>query len=400
MKRIMPRRAANDTTKLPAHRAADPRRTPGGRTGLKQIADDLQLGVSTVSHAIKGDGTIAEATRRRVREYAASVGYTANAHAKKMRSTSTRVIGLVIPDVVLTYNEFVQHAFRRVAATGRELQIILSEFEPRLEDQALRTLLEQRVDGILLKSTYRHWDQVPHDHGLRTLIASGTPTVIVGDELRASGLPCCRTPTETYGRLLAEHAIDQGRRRIDWLLPVDLSKTPLEHLPQHRRAIQAAEQVGRERVGDRFRVRLRTLDELATDAGPVSSFADYGNYINEGLPERGVWTGRQMAARSLAADEPADAMICSNDVVAIGAMRELIEQGRQVPGDVLMMTYHATTAAHLASRPLIVAGPGPGAFAAKALSMLDAAMDGLDPGNDAADAKLTTVGDLGPAGPT
>ena len=105
-----------------------------------------------------------------------------------------------------------------------------------------------------------------------------------------------------------------------------------------------------------------------------------------------------MAARSLADGEPADAMICSNDVVAIGAMRALIEGGRCVPDDVLMMTYHATTAAHLAAWPLVVAGCGPAAYAAKALEMLDRTIDGQDAGNDAAQARLTTVG--GTATPT
>ena len=285
MKRIMATPSTTPAAAMPAKRAAG-RGVRNGlkQAGLKQIADDLNLAVSTVSHAIKGDGTIAEATRRRVREHAVRVGYTANAHARRMRSTSTRVVGLVIPDVVLTYNEFVQHAFRRVASTGRELQIILSEFQAGLEDQALRTLLEQRVDGILLKSTFRHWDEVPRDHALRTVIASGTPTVIVGDEVRASGLACCRTPTEVFGRMLAEHAIDAGRRRIEWLLPMHLSRTPLDQLPQHRRAIQAAEQVGRERLGDNFAIRVRTLDDLRVDAGPVSGLADYATTLMRACP--------------------------------------------------------------------------------------------------------------------
>jgi LacI family transcriptional regulator len=375
-------------------RTTRPRKGRGQTSGLKQIAADLNLAVSTVSHALKGDGTLSDDTRKRVREHAARVGYTANAHARRIRSTGTRVIGLVIPDVVLTYNEFVQHAFRHVAKSGRELQIVLSEFDSNLEDQALKTLLEQRVDGILLKSCFRHIDEVPSDHALRTVMASETPTVIVGDEVRTSGLPCCRTPTEVYGRLLVERLISEGRRCIDWLLAVDLNETPMDTLPQHRRAIQAAEQQGRQMLGDDFVIRLRTLDELPAPAGQPSPLADYGNYINEGLPERGLTIGRRMAAAAMDETHPPDALVCMNDVIAIGAMRELTARGVDIPKDVAVATYHATTAAPMAFKPLLVVTPGPGSFAAKALSMLDLAIDGRDPGNDHAEAHLTLVGGI------
>ncbi len=400
MKRVMPRRTASSGAPVPyvATRAASVGRSVQTRPGLKQIAGDLDLAVSTVSHALRGDGTVSDDTRKRVREHAARVGYTANAHARRMRATSTAIIGLVIPDVVLTYSEFVQHLFRRVAQSGRELQVVLSEFDSDLEDHALRTLMGQRVDGILLKSSYRHMDEVPRAHAVRSLMASKTPTVVVGDEVRGSGLACCRTPTEVFARMLVADSIERGRPRIDWLFPVDLRRRPLSTLPQHRRALQAAEDEGRRLAGNNFRLRLRTLDQLADEAfagfEPATPDEGYGNYINEGLPKWALRVGRAMTEAALADDDRPDTLICINDVIAAGAMSKAQEHGLSVPDDLLISTYHATVAGQLAPHPMTVAYVDPAAMAKATLSMLDAVIDGEQ--EPAADfqPRITTIGGL------
>ncbi|MEM1011479.1 MAG: LacI family DNA-binding transcriptional regulator [Planctomycetota bacterium] len=384
-----------------ASQASAARRSRSGTTerpGLKQIAGDLDLAVSTVSHALRGDGTVSDDTRRRVREYAAQVGYTANAHARRMRATSTAIIGLVIPDVVLTYSEFVQKVFRLVAQTGRELQIVLSEFDADLEDHALRTLMGQRVDGVLLKSTFRHMEQVPDDHALRTLVASKTPAVVIGDELRGSGLPCCRTPTEVFARMLVADAIERGHKRVDWLFPLDLRRTPLESLPQHRRAIRAAEEEGQRLAGADFRLRLRTLDELPDDdvgdVDPPNGDEQFGTYLNESLPTRALKFGKALARRALAGPDRADVLICINDVIATGAMAAANEARLSIPRDVVIGTYHATVAGQLAPRPMTVAGIDPGEMARATLSTLDAVIAGkTSPAIDLSP-QLTTIGGL------
>ena len=381
MKGFMARANAISTARLPA-----------GAVGLKQLAEQLDLGVSTVSHALRGDGTVSEATRRRVREHAARVGYTANAHARRTRSRRTMIVGLVIPDVVGAYSEFVQHAFRQVAASGRELQVALSEFDAGLEDHALRTLMGQRVDGILIKSCFQHWDEVPAGHALRAVVASRVPAVIVGEEVRGSGLACCRTPTELHARMLVRHAVGAGHRRVDWLLPIDARAWPLDRLPQHKRAFAAAGDEGQRLAGRAFRLRLRTLDTLDSAGPAAAGGGDYGNYINESLPARGAAAGRALAAASLGGPAPATALICANDVTAIGAMHAAGRLGLEVPGDVLVGAYHATPAAHLAPAPLVVAAAAPEAVARHALGLLAQSAEGRDPPSGFPPPALSVVG--------
>ncbi|MGF1633289.1 MAG: LacI family DNA-binding transcriptional regulator [Phycisphaerae bacterium] len=353
------------------------------RPGLKQIAERLNLGISTVSHALKGDGTVSEDTRRRVNEYAVKIGYTVNANARRMRAGKTRVIGLIIPDVVLTYNEFVQHAFRHTASTGRELQIVLTEFDPDLEDKGIRSLLEQRVDGILLKSTFKHWDEVPAGHSLRILVATRVPTVLVGDEIRGSGLPRCRTPTEAQARLLVRDAVAKGHRHVAWFLPIDLREHPLDTLPQHKRAYLAARDEGAQLAGKRFTIRLWTLDQVpATSVATSTPEAAFLNYISESFPHQATHVGRQMVAAAFESGEPVDAIVCSNDIVAIGAMTELRRRGIRVPEEVLVSAYDATTACHLAPLPLTIALAWPEKVARHATGMLNCLIDGQKPKDD------------------
>src|SRR5947209_1839623 len=186
---------------------------------LKQLAQDLGLHHSTVAYALSGKGTVKEATRQRVRAVAAQRGYVPNGPARRMRARKTNVIGLVIPDVLINSNELIQHTFRAARERGYDAQIAMTEFKQDWEDKALRFLMESRVDGMILKSTYRQWSDVPQSHALRQLVSQCVPAVLYGFPIEGSPFPYVSLPLERQGELLTEHLLSLGHRRLAWLLP-------------------------------------------------------------------------------------------------------------------------------------------------------------------------------------
>jgi len=126
---------------------------------LKQLAHDLGLHHSTVAYALSGKGTVKEATRQRVRAAAAQMGYVPNGLARRMRAKRTNVIGLVIPDILINFNELIQCTFRAAMQRGYDAQIAMTEFKQDWEDKAVRFLMESRVDGLIIMpcgSDYRY----------------------------------------------------------------------------------------------------------------------------------------------------------------------------------------------------------------------------------------------------
>ena len=75
----------------------------------RDIAQRLQLSVSTVGRALADDERISEQTKLRVREAAAEMGYVGNRAARMMRGASSNIVGLVIPDIRNSFYVTVAH---------------------------------------------------------------------------------------------------------------------------------------------------------------------------------------------------------------------------------------------------------------------------------------------------
>jgi LacI family transcriptional regulator len=310
---------------------------------LKELARALKLDHSTVAYALSGKGTIADKTRAMVARKAAEMGYVPNRLARQLRSQQSRVIGLVVPDALLPYNDLVQQVFHGVIHRDYGVEVALTEFDPDLEDRALRSLLGARVDGVILKSRYGSWSDVPKGAAMQQLVARGVPTVTLDYPTRGSGLPHFQIPARRMGQMLTEHLLGLGHRVIAMLFPVPAPLGP----PQTDRITGAAEAM---RAAGLDGSALRVFTLAAGDAGKSGAPADdlYHSYINESLPRVAVGRGRALLRRALASQPRPTAVICYNDVLAIGALLEAREMGLRVPEDLAVAATGRSLAVDLA----------------------------------------------------
>ena len=319
---------------------------------IKQLADVMGLDHSTVAYALSGKGTIRQDTRDRVFQKATELGYMPNRLARQLRTRQTRVIGLVIPDVVLAYNEIVQQTFRGIISRGYDIEIALTEFDADLENRAIRSLLESRVDGIILKTRYAHWSDVPTDSSLRQLVAQQIPTVCLDYAAEGSGLSCFQSPAKAIGRLITEHLLTQGRRQITWLFPQPepLAMVHLQRVDGAKEALRAAGQ-----DASTLRVLTPEQGDLPQIATPTGSPDPYRNYIDQCLPRTGIALGQLLFARAMAMNPRPTDVVCYNDVLAIGAMMEAQRMGLRVPNEVTISATTHTVASELAPLSLTTA---------------------------------------------
>lgn len=327
---------------------------------IKELARELDLDHSTVAYALSGKGTIKEETRRRVREKAAELGYVPNAIARRMRAQKTGTIGLVVPDVVLIYNELVQHIFRGAIARGSEVQIALHEFNGELEDRALRSLLEARVDGIILKSHFDNWDNVPENHALRQVAAQNVPTVCYSYPIENSPFPTLALAVERQGEMAAEHLLELGHRDFAWLFPVDeFSRPQTDRVEGSRCALQ------------KRGLSLPDSHVLSLPARDTSQNDEViGNYLNQALPRTGIEIGRALLKRALQLEPRPTAILAQNEATAIGAIFAAQELGLSVPRDLAVVATNRTLAAELAPFSLSTVDIPAAAAAAQCLELL------------------------------
>jgi len=161
--------------------------------------------VGTVSRVINGSAAVSEATRRRVLDVVAELGYEPNATARALSTGRTRSIGVIAP--FFTRSSVIER-LRGVAPmlAGAGYQLILFDVEsPAQRNTAFKSVIG-RVDGLLSISL------APPPGDLRRLQGAGVPVVLV--DHAHDRLPSIVVDDVEGGRMATSHLLGLGHRRI------------------------------------------------------------------------------------------------------------------------------------------------------------------------------------------
>lgn len=336
--------------------------------GLKEIASELNLGVSTVAQALAGTGTVSPRTRQLVIEHAQKVGYTPNRHAQRMRGGHTGAIGLIVPDVVLSpYVEVVQHLFQMLEGRGSELQISLTEFYPNLEDRAFRSLVASRVDGIIAKVSYSRWEDVPSEHYFRRAKADGIPIVLYSNPIEGSGLPYLVHPLEASTRLVVRHLLALGHRRFAAFAP---ASRPFGAQMQ-RWLATIREELAKAGTGAELELCAPGGSGMGLE-GPLGVFRDY---MNQNHPRYAIPVGRELFRQAMELDRRPTALLTYADPVAVGAVFEAQARGIRVGRDIAIAGCGQMATSFFSPISLTTVDRRPQLFAETLVKLLEAHMD-------------------------
>jgi len=188
------------------------------KTGLPTIVDvAAAAGVSraTASRALSDYGRINAQTKQAVVKAAADLGYRPNAIARAMRRGSTKTIGLVI--VADFTNAFFDRATKAIidAARAKKYQVLITHTDEDIavERQAVETLLEKQVDGlIVVPSTV-----AVHDHLSPTRLR-GKPAILIDRRLDGVRLTSVSTDDFMGCDAAVRNAFAMGHKRFAFLI--------------------------------------------------------------------------------------------------------------------------------------------------------------------------------------
>ena len=120
----------------------------------KDIAAELGVAVSTVGRALADDSRISIETKERVRKAAGKLGYVGNTPARVMRGASSRLVGLIVPDIMNDfYATIAQELSRHCDAHGYQIALSMNNDEAESELKRVRELIASRVAGIVIVPT-------------------------------------------------------------------------------------------------------------------------------------------------------------------------------------------------------------------------------------------------------
>lgn len=287
--------------------------------GIKDVAAHARVSVGTVSNVLNRPDLVSEPTRNRVLAAIADLGFVRNESARQLRAGLSRTVAYLVLDAA---NPFFTDVARGVeeAARSEHLAVYLcnSDSDAERESDYLDILLEQRVRGVLV---------TPVDHEaerLRVLPERGVPVVLVDRAAHEAGRWCSVAVDDVEGGDLAvTHLLEQGHTRIGF---VGGPPSTIQVADRRRGAVRALERAG---LGE------DRLVVLETSALTVAEGRRTGQRV-VGMPAR----------------RRPSAVFCANDLLALGFLQQMTQQGLAVPEEMAIVGYDDIEFAAAAAVPL------------------------------------------------
>jgi LacI family transcriptional regulator len=283
------------------------------------VAKLAQVSLGTVSNVLNRPSIVAPGTRQRVLDAINASGFVRSTAAHQLRVGKSRTVGVILLDVANPFfAEMVRGAERVLRDEGYVLMVCSSDESIERERRYLRVLEEHRVDGLLL---------APVERDLKNVVAlagRGIPTVLLDRD--GGDLDLCSVTVDDVrgGELAASHLLELGHEVIAFVNGPLSIRQCADRRDGARRAVR------------RFRSRRRP--------GPL--------FIEVTVNALTVEQGEQAVARLLAPATRPTAVMCANDLLALGVLKGLAEANVAVPGEMAVVGYDDVTFASMLSPSL------------------------------------------------
>lgn len=270
------------------------------RVTIRTVAEDAGVSIATVSRVLAGAGSVAPDLRRAVEQSARKLGYARNSIASALRSSKTRTIGMVVPEIANPFiTELVQEVEDALHAQGFQLLLCSAHRDPGREREALGSLIGQQVDGLIISPV----DSSASTDAVRNA-AAARPLVQVDQRIDGLEADWIGVDDEQGIRLVLRHLKGQGAQSAGFL-------------------------GGRETDSSAV-TRYQAFKKLCGELGLA---------VAEGHIRLGDYStsfGRQAMAELAEQSQLPDALVAGADVIAIGALQTCYRMGLKVPESLLV----------------------------------------------------------------
>ncbi|MGN6479042.1 LacI family DNA-binding transcriptional regulator [Luteibacter sp.] len=338
---------------VPANAAPQPVRV---RT-VKEIAAIANVSVATVSRALQRPEIVSEETRLRIHEVVKRLGYTPNALARNLRTARTRLIVALVPDIS---NPFFSEVIRGIEQVAYETgySVLLGETQSNLvREQAYAVMVAARqADGIV--TMFHRIPSIPFEGRL--------PVVNACEYVKDSAISSVYIDNVAAATNAVDYLVTLGHRDIAFIAGPASSPICVDREQGYHLAL--------ERAGLIFNPALSAVGDFSIEAG-----------------ERAI-------ELFLSQGHPFSAVFCSNDEMAIGAMRALISRGLRVPEDVSVVGFDDIRFSRYTSPSLTTVAQPKNALGREAMTMLIELLNDpeVPPRKRVLSAELVVRGSTGP----
>jgi len=264
---------------------------------MREIAKLAGVSSATVSRVINGSSLVQEETARRVQKIIHDLKFVPNNSAIHLKNGKSQIYGIIIPDLTNPFfTELVKNFEEVLVENDQELLVANTDFHSTRMQRSVRRMLLRRVDGVALLTSELE------AASLESLVQNRIPVVTTDHYRIACGISDIVIDFNGGMAQMVAHLKSLGHRQLGFI------------------------------GGTNGIVTSRVRRESFLDA-----------VVKEGLSSREGWIvngdfkiagGSTAMAGILAQTEIPTAVVCANDLTAIGALRTAHDKGLRIPEDI------------------------------------------------------------------
>jgi len=282
---------------------------------VQEIAKRAKVSTATVSRTINRIPTVDPILARRVWNVIEQVGYYPNTHARTLVSGRSRIFGLIVPEITNPFFPEIVQTFTELGVK-HQYEVLLS-FLPQDEsllEKAARQMIERRVDGVAILTFGRE------DALIDVFTRQNVPVFVVDMK---SPEPLVKSVHIDY-----EHGI---RQAVQHLAALGHLRIAFVSGPEHLKTV----------VQRKFAF-LECMREIGLPTSP--------QLLIEG--DHTMAAGMTAISALAALPDRPSAVVCSNDLTAIGVMRQAFELALEIPRDLSVVGFDDIRLAQFMTPPL------------------------------------------------
>ena len=282
---------------------------------LREIARRARVSTATASRAINRIPTVDPLLSRRVWSVVNELGYYPNTQARALVSGKSRIFGLVVSEITNPFFPEIVAVFERIAVEhGYEILLTSTVHDPKLMASSVRRMIERRVDGVAIMT-----------FGMEELLL---------EDLKSRRVPLVFVDV---GPALPR----VSNIRIDYLHGI---RQAIQHLAalRHKRIAFISGPLSLKSAIARRDAFLQSMQEIGLACDPLLIVE--ADHTTEG--------GMKAFTQLRNATIQSTAILCSNDLTAIGVMRKSYEENCVIPRDLSLVGFDDVRLAQFMSPPL------------------------------------------------
>lgn len=270
-----------------------------GTVTIKDVSERAGVAISTVSRVLNGLDRVSDETRDRVRQAADDLGYVRNSLAASMKTGKSRLVVVIVPDIINEFFTSVIKGVEEMAAANSYYTVVFSTNDSHHKENELFTgELGHIIDGAVI---------VPANNNLQYYKALDIPVVIVDRYVAHSRMPAVVINNYKGGYLATRELLEAGHQNIALLSGAQEFNIGLDRLGGYRDAMTA-----------------------------------YGVPIRPENVVTGSWDqefGYEQTQRLLTRSDPPTAIFAANNLLCVGCVHAARELGLHIGGDLSLVGF-------------------------------------------------------------